>query len=385
MNNLLTEISRIQEIIGLNKTIISEGTFGTILGKVLSDTAEKQIARTIRKEVLLALNNGVKSGNVYTKNVKQNIENQVLQSAKKAGITSLTDIQKAGLRAEAIRVAKEEAEKIAKKQAAAAKKQAAAAAKKQTAASTTQTINKNYNKIVNNITNTFPEVSRAAKAGNKTVKKAGGGTKTLKRPALTEKQLLELQDAIKKGVIEQIEQEGKKGTKTWANWIKWGKRIGIGAGVLWLLWYFMGNTAPEDMEETPNPKPNPNPNPNPNPGGNFKDCSGKDDFQTYGCKSPYIRRVQECIGGLVVDGIWGRKTNAKLQELGVSTGFKPEDVETICSKSLAIKDGNKPAPTPTPDAGTSDRGKEGAQDMGGDSQSQQDQGQQVSFDPNSMD
>ncbi len=373
MNNLLTEVSRIQGILGYGKSIISEGAIGNIVGKSLSAAVEKQITTIIRKEVLLALRNGVKQTAVYTKNTAANIEKEVLQ---RAGLKSLTGPQKAGLKAEAIRIAKEEAEKLSKKQ-------TGTTAKKQAAAATSQNINKNYNKIVNNITNVFPEASRAAKAGSKTVKKAKGGTKTLKRPALTEKQLLELQEALKKGAKEQIEQEGKKGTKTWANWIKWGKRIGIGAGVLWLLWYFMGNTAPEDMEETPKTETETGGGNKKPPTSSFKDCSGKDDFQTYGCKSPYIRRVQECIGGLVVDGIWGINTNKKLQELGVSTGFKPEDVESICSKSLSIKDGNKP--TPTPEAGTSDRGKEGAQDMGGDSQSQQDQGQQVSFDPNAMD
>ena len=350
-----------------------------MLGKTLSSAVEKEILQVIRKEVAAALKNGVKAADVYAGKTSSNIEKEVLQ---KAGLKSLTGPQKAGLKAESIRIAKFQADR-------AAKRTATQTAKKEAAVAAAQNINKNFNKntvevLVKLEGKLGPSVKRASKAGSKNAKTVKGGTKNLKRPALSEQQVLDLDKAVTNGAKEQIEQEAKRDSKkSWANWVKWGKRIGIGAGVLWLLWYFMsddGTPVPDDI--TPTPNPSPNPNPNPNPGGNFKDCENED-FQTYGCKSSFVRRVQECIGGLVVDGIWGRKTNAKLANLGYSTGFEPKDVELICSKALAIQDGNKPAPTPTPEAGTSERGKEGAQDMGGDSQ--QDQGQEVSFDPNSMD
>lgn len=379
MNNLLTEVSRIQEIIGLKKSIINEGAVSAMLGKTLSSAVEKEILQVIRKEVAAALKNGVKAADVYAGKTSSNIEKEVLQ---KAGLKSLTGPQRAGLKAESIKIAKFQADR-------AAKRTATQTAKKEAAVAAAQNINKNFNKntvevLVKLEGKLGPSVKRASKAGSKNAKTVKGGTKNLKRPALSEQQVLDLDKAVTNGAKEQIEQEAKRDAKkSWANWIKWGKRIGIGAGVLWLLWYFMsddGTPVPDDI--TPTPTPDPNPNPNPNPGGNFKDCENED-FQTYGCKSSFVRRVQECIGGLVVDGIWGRKTNAKLANLGYSTGFEPKDVELICSKALALQDGNKPTPTPTPEAGTSERGKEGAQDMGGDSQ--QDQGQQVSFDPNSMD
>ena len=379
MNNLLTEVSRIQEIIGLKKSIINEGAVSAMLGKTLSSAVEKEILQVIRKEVAAALKNGVKAADVYAGKTSSNIEKEVLQ---KAGLKSLTGPQKAGLKAESIKIAKFQADR-------AAKRTATQTAKKEAAVAAVQNINKNFNKntvevLVKLEGKLGPSVKRASKAGSKNAKTVKGGTKNLKRPALSEQQVLDLDKAVTNGAKEQIEQEAKRDAKkSWANWIKWGKRIGIGAGVLWLLWYFMsddGTPVPDDI--TPTPTPDPNPNPNPNPGGNFKDCENED-FQTYGCKSSFVRRVQECIGGLVVDGIWGRKTNAKLANLGYSTGFESKDVELICSKALALQNGNKPAPTPTPEAGTSERGKEGAQDMGGDSQ--QDQGQQVSFDPNSMD
>jgi hypothetical protein len=381
MNNLLTEVSRIQEIIGLKKSIINEGAVSAMLGKTLSSAVEKEILQVIRKEVAAALKNGVKAADVYAGKTSSNIEKEVLQ---KAGLKSLTGPQKAGLKAESIRIAKFQADR-------AAKRTATQTAKKETAVAAAQNINKNFNKntvevLVKLEGKLGPSVKRASKAGSKNAKTVKGGTKNLKRPALSEQQVLDLDKAVTNGAKEQIEQEAKRDSKkSWANWVKWGKRIGIGAGVLWLLWYFMsddGTPVPDDI--TPTPNPSPNPNPNPNPGGNFKDCENED-FQTYGCKSSFVRRVQECIGGLVVDGIWGRRTNTKLANLGYASGFESKDVETICSKALSVQDGNKPAPTPTPESGTSDRGKEGAQDMGGDSQSQQDQGQQVSFDPNAMD
>jgi hypothetical protein len=377
MNNLLTEVSRIQEIIGISKKSLNEG----VIGNLFTTVAEKEITQVIRKEVAAALKQGVKASDVYTKKTAEKIEKEVME---KAGLKSLTGAQKAGLKSEALRMAKFRADK-------AAERLVAQTAKKEAKLATIQNINKNYNKntiqnIINLEAQLGPSIKRASKAGSKNAKTVKGGTKNLKRPALSEQQVLDLDKAVTNGAKEQIEQEAKRDAKkSWANWIKWGKRIGIGAGVLWLLWYFMsddGTPVPDDITPTPTPDPNPNPNPNPNPGGNFKDCENED-FQTYGCKSSFVRRAQECIGGLVVDGIWGRKTNAKLANLGYSTGFESKDVELICSKALALQDGNKPTPTPTPEAGTSERGKEGAQDMGGDSQ--QDQGQEVSFDPNSMD
>lgn len=125
----------------------------------------------------------------------------------------------------------------------------------------------------------------------------------------------------------------------------------------------------------------PSPNPNPRPRGTtYKDCEDKD-FQTYGCKSSYVKRAQECIKGLVPDGKWGKNTNSKLSELGYGAGFNKNDVEDICSKALNSgmgSDSNKSEPGKVKTYGNSERGKEGPSDMG------DNQGQSGGFDPSSM-
>jgi len=61
----------------------------------------------------------------------------------------------------------------------------------------------------------------------------------------------------------------------------------------------------------------------------FKSCTG-----TYkkGCKSETIKKVQNCLG-LVADGKFGSKTEAKLKSVDpkFATSFTDKDVETICN------------------------------------------------------
>lgn len=66
--------------------------------------------------------------------------------------------------------------------------------------------------------------------------------------------------------------------------------------------------------------------------GGYKVCTGG--IYSMGCKtepSGPIGKVQGCLGGLVVDGKYGPKTNAKLKELGYNS-FKDSDIDTICNK-----------------------------------------------------
>lgn len=63
-------------------------------------------------------------------------------------------------------------------------------------------------------------------------------------------------------------------------------------------------------------------------GTNWKtDCT----IYSMGCKSDVIAKVQGCLGGLVIDGKYGKKTDAKLKEIGYNS-FKDEDVDKICNK-----------------------------------------------------
>lgn len=69
------------------------------------------------------------------------------------------------------------------------------------------------------------------------------------------------------------------------------------------------------------------------PPSKFRNCENET-VQTYGCKSRLIRQVQDCLG-VVIDGIWGPKTNTAISAnaskfLG---GFTKDDIKEICSLS----------------------------------------------------
>lgn len=64
--------------------------------------------------------------------------------------------------------------------------------------------------------------------------------------------------------------------------------------------------------------------------GRYKACKG---IYSKGCISDVISTVQSCVG-LVTDGKYGPKTDAKLKELGYNS-FKDEDVEKICNKQIS--------------------------------------------------
>ena len=172
------------------------------------------------------------------------------------------------------------------------------------------------------------------------------------------------------------------GNKKWELFKKWAKRagyVGLGTAALYALYKYYYGSSPNELEERAKkcgynnadeykkanwkcPKentPNPNPNPNPTP-SQWKNCENRD-FQTYGCKSSYIKRVQKCLG-LAEDGIWGPNTNKKLSDLGYAAGFDNVDVNLICSKASQL------TPSPTQKTtGEFERGKEGTLDMGGES------------------
>lgn len=60
----------------------------------------------------------------------------------------------------------------------------------------------------------------------------------------------------------------------------------------------------------------------------YKPCKGT---YTIGCISDSIKKIQACLG-LVVDGKYGRNTNAKLKEIGYNS-FTDSDISKICGGS----------------------------------------------------
>ena len=79
--------------------------------------------------------------------------------------------------------------------------------------------------------------------------------------------------------------------------------------------------------ETKSCKKGGTPVPVPNPEEKCKDFPFK-----RGCKNSYIRKVQECLGGLTVDGNLGPKTQAAIEKAGYSVPLSKSDYDKIMAK-----------------------------------------------------
>ena len=334
-NNLLTEVSRISEIIyGTSQSLLNEGA----IANAFKDIAEAEIQKIIRAEIKKAIKAGAKDANNAAKNSLESIQSSVL---KKTGLKELTSTQISALRTEAAIIAKEEAEAASKKTAQTATKTAQVGAKTgaKTAKSTgsragtvvSRGSSQNVNRMVQNLTINLGNDVKAAIKGpvSKVAKTSKGGTKTLKTvKEVTEAEVKALDNAVSKGAKEELEQ-GVKQNWSWAKASKWAAGIGIGLGTLWLLYYFMSSDnvpVPDDIPVEPPVDPVVNPR-------KYRDCENEP-VQTYGCKSTLIRQVQDCLG-VVIDGIWGPKTNIAISANAAKflAGFTKEDIKEICSSS----------------------------------------------------
>ena len=67
------------------------------------------------------------------------------------------------------------------------------------------------------------------------------------------------------------------------------------------------------------------------PPSKFRNCENET-VQTFGCKSSLIRQIQDCLG-VVIDGIWGPKTNTALVANApkFAAGFTKDDIKEICA------------------------------------------------------
>lgn len=133
----------------------------------------------------------------------------------------------------------------------------------------------------------------------------------------------------------------------------------------------------EDFDDSSLLKPKPTPTKTGGGGGGgntskFKNCEAVE-FQTYGCRSTHISRVQACLGftGKDIDGKWGNNTNNKLKDLGFASGFDKDDVELVCSKAEAAGlssglsgSGSGSGSGNVKTFGNSVRGKEGPENVG---------------------
>jgi hypothetical protein len=127
----------------------------------------------------------------------------------------------------------------------------------------------------------------------------------------------------------------------WQSLKKWGLGIGLTLAAIAAIYYFYNSEPlPPDPDVDPNPDPKPDPNTS-----KYRNCTG-----TYvkWCKTAPtgpIGIVQGCLGGLVVDGKFGDRTQAALEAKGYSNGFKDSDITKICGGNTPTP----PKPEPSPE------------------------------------
>lgn len=135
----------------------------------------------------------------------------------------------------------------------------------------------------------------------------------------------------------------------WQSLKKWGLGIGLTLAAIAIIYYFY-NSKPIP--------PDPDPDPDPDPNDRWRVCTGT---YTKGCKTDptgAIGQVQKCLGGLVVDGKFGNKTQTALVAKGFVNGFKDSDITKICGGNTPTPEPPKPEPPkPSPEEQT-------AQDFG---------------------
>lgn len=76
-------------------------------------------------------------------------------------------------------------------------------------------------------------------------------------------------------------------------------------------------------------------------GGSYNECN---DFPLIqGCKGQKVKDIQECLGGLTVDGLWGNKTQSKVESSGYgSDGISEEEYNKIMEKCGKVQTEPKP-------------------------------------------
>lgn len=316
--NLITEIHRISELIGVkNKITLNEG----VLGKLFKNVAEEELEALIRQEVRNAILSGVET-------VERDAATLAAAEARvvsKIGGKTLTNAQKKGIQAELFRLAKEEAETLGKRTKGSTKGLTAAQ-------------NDAFQKAAAAERKRLGVKSLGQGTREKLIQKVttGGKKVTLKVTKPKPKNAKFIQDWVNKNTTIATQQG-------W-NWTKFRNRaaiVGIGAvGLWWVIANWDENDpikpiVPEDMPKTDEGLTD--------TGGvtnRYRNCDNEPKY-TKGCKSEAIKPVQTCLG-LVPDGKFWVKTQAALVEKGFPNGFTDADVSKICGNQT-------PPPPPQPE------------------------------------
>ena len=231
--NLITEIHRISELIGVkNKITLNEG----VLGRLFKEVAEEELEALIRQEVRNAILSGVKT-------VEKDAKTLLAAEAKvvsKIGGKALTNAQRKGIQAELFRFAKEEAETLGKRTKGSTKGLTAAEKElyqKAAAAEKSRLGVKNLGQF------TREKLIQKVTLGGKKI--------TLKGTKIPPSKINT--PAIKQSMREAVE-IGLRQKWSFPRWLKWGTTLSLsGLAVWWLIANWDDEEkpiVPEDMPKT---------------------------------------------------------------------------------------------------------------------------------------
>lgn len=125
-------------------------------------------------------------------------------------------------------------------------------------------------------------------------------------------------------------------TYAWTGFLIWGLKLGLTVAALYYLWKWFTGGPPEDEDGNVVPAPPKE--------SKYRDCSTTEVI-SLGCKSDKIRKLQGCIG-VTVDGAWGPKTQARMEQLGLGSGILVSDIDQICKTSEDAEDNIEQQNTP---------------------------------------
>ena len=316
--NLITEIRRISELIGVNNnTILNEGG---ILGNLFKNFVESELIAILKTEIKAAMKQGVEvvsKNGVLTKSVKDAAEAAV---KTKTGFATLSNTQKRGIESELTRLAKEEAETIVRKKGSTATLNAAE--------------KEAYEKLA------------AAEKSRLGAKSLGQGTreKLIRKVTISGKNVTLKSTKVPRGITNKIKQATREAaiiavTQKW-NWPRWVKWAAIGGLSVLAVWWLIVNlgVVPDDIPKTDENLTDDGNGQDGGTGGGgltgkFTNCTG-----TYkqNCKSEVIRKVQGCLD-IKPDSLFGPKTQAALESKGFKDGFTDADVDKLCPPNVVVQ------------------------------------------------
>jgi hypothetical protein len=300
--NLITEIHRISELIGVeSKITLNENTIGQLFGQAL----EAEIKKLLKTEVKNAVRASVKAGatdvDSIVKSLGKNSKAIADAEAKvmvSAGKQTLKKSEKTAIKAEMVRVAKEEAEAATKTATKKITKNVGTQGAEQAGKEGAEQVSKDgLTNVYVNLTNVgnsnidqalTSNAKNVVENGTEKVTKSGGSrrlTATGEDMALAETK--GLTKVVQIGGVDYVMKLAKKG---WSfkqiiksSAVKWGLGLLAAGLIVWWIFATLSDTVPEDIPPTP-----PNPEDTDNDGGGDGNV-----YTTPG--DPYQYKVVDCV------------------------------------------------------------------------------------------